>query len=89
LSRGATPRELLGYNKEPTSEARRTSILEQKAHELLESGHFLPIRPEGHDLLEVVELGHTPSIPFLGCSTALKGVIQRLDLSNLVTLDIL
>jgi hypothetical protein len=61
------------------------SDLEQEAHELLESRDLLCVCPEGHDLLEVVELTHRSSNPIFISPTALKGVIQLLDVSDPVT----
>jgi hypothetical protein len=51
----------------------RAGILEQEVHELLELGHLFPIRPEGHDILEVVELAQFPSFPLLDNGIPLKG----------------
>ena len=67
----------------------RAVILEQEVHELLELGHLFPIRPKGHDILEVVELTHLPSFPIRDCVARLKGVIQRFDVSKPVLLNIL
>lgn len=48
-------------------------ILEQEVHELLELGHVFPIRSDGHDILEVVELAQFHSFPLLDNRIVLKG----------------
>jgi len=59
-------------------------MLEQEVHELLELGHLFPIRPERHDILQVVELAQfVPVFSIFGLR--LKAIIQRADLSNSVT----
>ena len=78
-----------GYSENSTPQPKLAGFLEQEAHELLESRDFLPVRPERHDILEVVELAHVPSFPIRDCAARLKGVIQRFDLSKPVLLNIL
>jgi len=81
--------DLRGYSEKSTLQPKLAGFLEQEAHELLESRDFLPVRPERHDILEVVELAHVPSFPIRDCAARLKGVIQRFDLSKPVLLNIL
>ena len=51
-------------------------LLDQEAQEPLESRHLLPVRPEGHDFLEVIESTHLPSLEVVNCLFRIKGIIQ-------------
>lgn len=80
---------VLGCSEGSSSEAKFPSFLEQEAHELLDSRDFLSVGPERHDVLELVELTHTPSLSSADIAPSLKGVIQGSDRSKLVTPNIL
>jgi hypothetical protein len=77
-----------GFREGTASEPNSLGFSEQ-AHELLDSGDLLPVRPERHYVLEFIEAAHVTLPAYVDIALSLKGVIQGSDVSKLVTLDIL